>query len=71
MSIMPTRQGPEGRTIALIAGAAVGAILAVLAGVVLFPDRIGPLAYVAIGAIGAIVGTGLTILALILRRNAG
>ena len=69
MSIMPTRQGPESRLTAMIVGAGVGAVLAVLVGVILFPDRIAPLAYVAIGVIGSIVGSGLAVLGVIVRRT--
>jgi hypothetical protein len=50
-------------------GAGVGAVLAVLAGVVAYPNQLAPLAAVAIGAIGSIVGAGLAVLAAFVRRR--
>lgn len=64
--------GRQTRTLtvtALVAGAAIGAVLAVLIGAVLFPEQIFPLGHVAIAVIGSIAGAALGVFAVVARRS--
>jgi hypothetical protein len=56
------------RQAARVAGATIGAVLAILAGSVLFPAEVGPLAYLAVGVVGSTAGSAMGVLALVARR---
>jgi hypothetical protein len=62
---------PAGESVlaAMVAGAAIGAVLAILVGAAAFPTSIGPLAYAAIVAVGSIAGSAIGVLAVAARRH--
>jgi hypothetical protein len=65
----PRQEGNEGVLAALVAGAAIGAVLAILLGALAFPAEVGPLAYVAVAVVGSTAGSAIGVLALVARRS--
>jgi hypothetical protein len=63
------RRASDSHLTGLIAGGAIGAILAVLAGAVLYPEQIGPLAYLAIAVIGSVAGAALGVLGVVAQHT--
>lgn len=55
------------RAALLFAAGGIGGVVAVLAAAVLWPAVVGPLAAIAIGTIGSIVGSVLTILPVLVK----
>jgi hypothetical protein len=54
---------------AIVAGGAIGAVLAVVVGAAAFPVAVGPLAYVAIVVVGSTAGSAIGVLAIAARRR--
>ena len=63
------RPAGEGVLATVIAGAAIGAVLAIVIGAVMFPTAVGPLAYLAIAVIGSVAGSAMGVLAVVARRS--
>jgi hypothetical protein len=58
----------ESRLAFEMVSAGIGAIMAILVGVVFFPSQVGPLAIAAMGAVGSLVGGGLAVLTVALKQ---
>jgi hypothetical protein len=52
-----------------VAGAAIGAVLAIIVGAAAFPAAVGPLAYVAIIVVGSTAGSAIGVLTVTARRH--
>jgi hypothetical protein len=53
----------------VVAGAAIGAVLAILVGAAAFPAAVGPFAYIAIIVVGSTAGSAIGVLAVAVRRH--
>ena len=66
----PSRH-PAGEAVlaTVVAGAAIGAVLAIIVGAAAFPAAVGPLAYVAIIVVGSTAGAAIGVLTVTARRH--
>lgn len=63
------RAASEAVLAAVVAGGAIGAVLAIVVGAAIFPAAVGPLAYVAIIVIGSTAGSAIGVSAVAARRR--